>query len=147
MISCGMGLIIGSLLATGAAPAPNEQPTAADQQQLARLQGTWRALKLQVGGRTVDVPSRSKKNPGVSLEIHGDHYEFHGLGAVLKGRLRIDAGSKPKRIEMIRDDGQTTFNAYRLEGDSLKLTGVSADSGTREADKDAEVWTFNRAKP
>ena len=131
MAMCGMWMMMSSLLAAGAAPEtrPGEAPSAAAGQQLAKLQGTWRALKLQVGGRTVDVPGRSKKDRGVSLEIHGDHYEFRGLGADFKGRLRIDASSKPKRIEMVRDDGQTTINAYRLDGDSLNLTGVSSDPG------------------
>ena len=131
MAACGMWTVVVGLLAVGAGPVestPRPQLTPAAQQQLSKLQGTWRALKLQVGGRTVDVPGRSKKDPGVSLEIHGDRYEFRGLGADLKGQIRIDAASKPKRLELARDDGQITLNTYRLEGDSLKLTGATADA-------------------
>ena len=75
----------------------------------------------------------------MSLEIHGDHYEFRGLGADFKGRLHVASGGKQPRLDLIRDDGQTTANEYRLEGDSLKLIGVRAGQGVLEADPDAEV--------
>ena len=104
-------------------------------------------LKLQVGDRIVEVPGRSKKNAGVTLELHGDHYEFRGLGAELKGHFHPDANTKAKRLEFVRDDGTTSISTYRLEGESLRLTGVTPGQDGKDAEKRPEVWTFQRDKP
>ncbi len=90
MTRLGLWTALGCLWAAGTALAENTSPgnsDAATQQEVARLQGTWRALRLQVDHRTVEIPSRSKKNPGVALDLHGDHFEFRGLGAEFKGHF------------------------------------------------------------
>jgi hypothetical protein len=149
MSTCRIWIALGCLLAAGAAAAETASPGKADaatQRDMARLQGTWRARKLQVGKNIVDVPGRSKKNPGVSLELHGDRYEFQGLGADFKGHVRVASGTKDKRIEFVREDGTTTISSYRLEGDSLQLTGVSANQNAKNGEEVGQVWTFKREK-
>jgi hypothetical protein len=146
----GMWIAVGCLLAASAQAAyytSSGRTTGTASQDLSQLQGTWRALKLQVGERSIEIPNRSKKNPGISLEVHGDHYEFHGMGATFKGRVRAAASTKDKRLEFVRDDGTTTTSAFRLEGASLKLTGMSATQNADDAEKGTEVWTFKREKP
>jgi hypothetical protein len=153
MRACGFqqlaAIALGCLLAAGAVAAETTSPdqaAAANQRDLARLQGTWRAHKLQVGKRIVDVPGRSKKNPGLSLELHGDHYEFQGLGADFKGHVRAASGTKDKRLEFVRDDGTRTISTYRLQGDSLQLTGVSASQNAKGGEEAGQVLIFKREK-
>ena len=147
------GLLAAAALSGGGAAADDAEskstvkadtPPTAD---VARLQGSWRALRLKVGNRTVEVPGRSKNSPGVTLELHGDHYEFQGLGAEFKGRFRADTAGNTRRIEFVRDNGTTTVSSYRIKGESLKLTGMNTDPHVQGADSDAQVWTFERVKP
>jgi hypothetical protein len=93
------------------------------------------------------VPGRTKKAPGVALDLRGDHFEFQGMGADFKGHFRIDAASTPQRIEFVRESGATTASAYELEADQLKLIGVTVGTGPGQTENAADVWIFKREKP
>ena len=92
------------------------------------------------------MPGQSKKYPGVSLELHGDRYEFQGLGADFKGHVRVENGTQDKRLEFVREDGTTTISTYRLQGDRLELTGVGANQKAKNEAESGEVWVFKREK-
>jgi len=156
MTCCGIWIVMGGLLAAGAAPvetapvakgnsAANGNPAAS--QELGKLQGSWRAVKFTVDGQAVDPNRSSKKGGGVSLELHGDHYEFKGMGIDFKGQVRIDPTTKPKRIEFVRAGGPKSVSSYELDGSALKLTGVNESPQEGEAEKPPEEWLFKRERP
>jgi uncharacterized protein (TIGR03067 family) len=150
MSLCGVCVVMGSLLAAGDTPvgsAPKGGNSPAAGQEIAKLQGTWRAVKFTVGGRSVD-PNRSTKKAGaVALELHGDYYEFKGLGIDFKGQIRIDASAQPKRIEFVRAGGLKSVSTYELDDGLLKLTGVNENQPEATAAKAPDVWVFRLERP
>ena len=150
MTKFSLWLAVSTLLAAAVALADgNSTEPKLDTSMLpdtARLQGTWRVLRLKVGKETIEVPGRSGKKGGVSLEMHGDHYEFTGMGQPLKGHFRVQTVGKDKRIEFTRDDGSVTLSSFQLQGESLKLTGLNPTGGAKAA-ANAEIWTFERENP
>ncbi len=87
-----------------------------------RLQGTWKAVTVEAGGKLQDEGEEHR------LIFSGDEFSIKkGEETMIKGKFRIDSSKKPKEIDMEfiktkRENlkGKTALGIYDLDGDTLK---------------------------
>jgi uncharacterized protein (TIGR03067 family) len=133
--------VIGLLLA---ADAPKDE---AIQKEVKKLQGTWKVVAFEVGGKVQPGPKQ--------LVIKGE--DFEGLAPNVK--FRIDPSKKPKTLDLInKDDPKKVFPLiYELNGDELKIVIPLVEAGKGEEakrpdsfqtkDKPLGLITAKREKP
>jgi uncharacterized protein (TIGR03067 family) len=139
-------MVIPMLVLLLAADAPQDE---AVQQEVKKLQGTWKVVSFEVGG--MDQTAKGPKG----IIIRGD--EFRGL--VPNVRFRIDPTKKPKTLDLIdKDDSKKIFPLiYELKGDELKIVIPLVQAGKGEKpkrpgsfqtkDKPLALITAKREKP
>jgi uncharacterized protein (TIGR03067 family) len=86
------------------------------------LQGEWRAVELQTGGK----PAPKEVVEKARLEVKGDEMTWNSGGtSVRKSRIRLDPSKSPKKIDITALDGPgkgTTYpGIYALEKGQLRL--------------------------
>lgn len=138
-----MPLLVALLLA---ADAPQDE---AVQQELKKLQGTWKVISFEVGG--MDQTAKGPKE----ILIKDD--ELQGLAPNVK--FRVDPAKKPKTLDLIdKGDAKKIFPLiYELKGDELRIVIPLVPAGKGEApkrpdsfetkDKPLALITAKRAKP
>jgi len=81
-----------------------------------RIQGTWRATRVQIG-RVGDVPVG-----GIRLTFAGDQCTLTSdIGLNVVARFQIDANQTPLQITLHPQRGDVWPGIYLLEGNSLKI--------------------------
>jgi uncharacterized protein (TIGR03067 family) len=107
-----------------AAAAPGGETV---QQEMKKLQGTWKVTRFEVGGK--DQTAQGPKE----IVIKGD--ELQGLAPNVK--FRIDPTKKPKTLDLIdRDDAKKIFPLiYELKDDELKIVIPLVPAGKGETPK------------
>jgi uncharacterized protein (TIGR03067 family) len=89
--------------------------------EYARFEGTWRVVSLEIGG--MKMPEQTLKD--ARLIIRGKEFTMKEKIATYRGTLSIDAGKKPKTIDMKftegPEKGNTSYGIYELDGDNFKL--------------------------
>jgi uncharacterized protein (TIGR03067 family) len=109
-------LTVGPLLA-----APG-----AGQDDVARLQGTWRTVSLVNDGKVLvgeNVPS--KPGPATKLAYEGNRWLIQvGDKTVASGIFKVDAAKTPKEIDILDESGikndKTKLGIYELDGDTYR---------------------------
>lgn len=101
--------------------------------ELKKLQGTWRFVTLEIGG--TKMPAESVK--GAKIIVTGDRFTTVSMGATYKGTLKVDASRSPKTLDMHftegPEKGNTSLAIYELDGDNWKLClGVTAKNRPTE---------------
>src|SRR5260370_41170829 len=111
--------LVALLLAAG---APKDGMV---QQELKKLQGTWKVIRFEAGGR--DQTAKGPKQ----IVIKGD--ELHGLAPNVK--FRIDPAKKPKTLDLIdQGDAKRIFPLlYELNDDKLKIVILIVTAGMGQA--------------
>jgi RNA polymerase sigma factor (sigma-70 family) len=121
-----------------------------------KLQGTWIVATLEVEGAKVEA----NLFKGAKIVIKGDAFTTISMGATYKGTFKIDATSKPKKIDLMftegPEKGNTSLGIYELDGDTWKLcltiankdrpkefatkpgSGLGLETLKRETQKDVE---------
>jgi uncharacterized protein (TIGR03067 family) len=116
-----------------------------------RLQGTWRAARVQApGGKAKDVES------GLTITFRGEKYAERVKGEVVEeGTFTLRPEKSPKQIDIRigtgKDKGKTQLGIYKLEGDTATFalappgsterpTGFTAPAGK------TSVQVFRREK-
>jgi uncharacterized protein (TIGR03067 family) len=104
LLACGLGI----LLVTGVAPGGEAK------KDLDKLQGKWAA---ELDGKKVEL--KFTKDQFVIAFSDGTKE------VMFKGTVKIDAGSKPKHIDLTIEEGEkfvgeTARGIYELDGDTLK---------------------------
>jgi RNA polymerase sigma factor (sigma-70 family) len=116
---------------------------------LQKLDGMWRLVKLEIGGKAVD-PEIWGRN--VRREFSGTTVQFHSGLRVTKSEISIDPSKTPKCIDETWVTGARTHGIYELQGDTLRLFLVPADEQrpsefkTKEGTQQA-LATYERVKP
>jgi uncharacterized protein (TIGR03067 family) len=83
----------------------------------ANLQGEWQLVGLELEGKLATPPM---KGPG--LTVTGNQMSHAIPGATFKGSFKLDAGKKPKSIDLTDSEkGKKFLGIYLLEGDILKI--------------------------
>jgi uncharacterized protein (TIGR03067 family) len=88
-----------------------------------KLQGTWKALKVEERGESKD------DDQGHRLIFSGDEFTIkEGDQTIIKGKFKIDPSKAPKEIDMEITEsnkeehkGKTGLGIYTLEGDDFQF--------------------------
>lgn len=106
--------MIGSLFAA------NAQSSDASK-DLEALQGTWRLVSGEIGGRKMTAEELSQ----AKLVFKGDRYTVRrGSGPTVTGTAKLNSTKNSKTIDITDDDGpykgKTLLGIYAVKGDELK---------------------------
>jgi uncharacterized protein (TIGR03067 family) len=102
-------LAAGLLLLTHAAAGP------ADPKDARNIQGTWMAVSLESGGKTIKPPEEMK------LRITADKLEPVGKDDPAAYKLGTDGKLRTIDITPDKNKDKTMLGLYELDGDTLKL--------------------------
>ena len=101
-----------------AADAPKED---AVKKELARFDGTWGFVSIEVEG--MKVPEEEVKKSG-KLVIKGGKFTLKEGDSTYEGTFKVDLSKKPKQIDVTftegPDKGKTFLGIYEVEGDTYK---------------------------
>jgi uncharacterized protein (TIGR03067 family) len=100
---------------------------------LAALQGKWKVTYLEVAGSLAPATTF----PDAVVSVSGDTFESFGMGAVYRGRIRLEAQGARKVFTLAFQEGPETGNVnqalYELDGDTwtfcMDMKGGPAPSG------------------
>jgi uncharacterized protein (TIGR03067 family) len=88
---------------------------------LDKLQGTWNIVALESDGNKLPATMFD----GAQIVIQGDQFESLGMGAVYRGKVKLDSGKKPKHFDIVITEGHakgmTNLGIYELDGGTWKL--------------------------
>ena len=89
--------------------------------ELARFEGTWKVISLEVEGMKLS----DKSLKAARLIIKGKDFTMKDDFATYRGHFSIDPSKKPKTIDMKftegPEKGNTSYGIYELDGDDFKL--------------------------
>jgi uncharacterized protein (TIGR03067 family) len=121
-----LALLALPLLAAPLAADPPDKATAAE---LARLAGPWKAVRVHVGKKTVELAALEW-----SLTFAGDRWAMVSPERKAGGTVRLDLSKTPHRLDLVGKGG-TLFAVYALDRDRLRLCWWSkADQRQGELD-------------
>jgi uncharacterized protein (TIGR03067 family) len=101
---------------------------AADEADLDKLQGDWRKVESQVDGNAEaadTMPSVRIRDDKVRLLQNGNEQE----GIELK--LKLDAQTNPRLIDIVLPDGQTLEGIYKLEAGRWTIC-IRSEAGVKD---------------
>jgi uncharacterized protein (TIGR03067 family) len=119
-------------------------------QDLKKLEGTWKCISLEVGGKK--LPDEKLKETNLRLVVKGDKWIIKSANLESEVSYKIDPTKKPKAIDTKHPKGKTNLGIYELEGDRLKFCDAGhADRErpkefTSEAGTPQSLWVFERVK-
>ena len=120
------------------------------QDDLAKLQGTWKRVDAEVEGKK--LPAAELQT--TSLTIQKNKYTLNMGGQVRTGTLKLDPSKTPKHIDLSSDagpnKGKILPGIYELDGDVFKyaLSGPGKDRPTDFTAKPGQsVFVNKRAGP
>jgi uncharacterized protein (TIGR03067 family) len=94
------------------------------------LQGSWTVTALEVDGQ--EMPAAMLANARIAIE--GDRFTSTGMEAVYRGKIELDASTRPRRIDMKFDagpeKGNTNPGIYELDGDTWRIC-IATRGGVR----------------
>src|SRR5262245_20575305 len=97
------------------------QPEDAAKKELAKLEGDWKLVAMEVAGK--DVPA--EKLTTATVTIHGRNYRLRTGNKQFDVEIKLDPGKTPKEIDMTFLDGPNKERVgrgiYELDGDKLKI--------------------------
>ena len=109
------------VLAAGLALAADDAKKDPLDEEYAKFEGTWQIVSLEVDG--MKLPAETIKDS--RLIIKGKEFTMKEKIATYKGTFTIDAGKKPKTIDLKftegPEKGNTSYGIYELDGDDFKL--------------------------
>jgi uncharacterized protein (TIGR03067 family) len=146
MTRCILAIVAAAMAA--AADAPKDEAS----RELAKLQGAWNVVAVEVNGERLPA----EKTRDGKLIIKGNKYQFHVGKERIEGTYRLEPGHKPKAIDATRtngpDKGKTLLGIYEQDGNHLKMCfaepGKKQRPGSFITKKDAglRMYVLERAK-
>jgi uncharacterized protein (TIGR03067 family) len=102
-------------------------------EDLKDMEGTWIVAEAEAGGQKVE----SEELKAVTVKIAGDRYEVTTSGGKETGSLKLDAGLKPKTMDISPADGPNAGKLvkaiYEINGDTMRVC-YTLDDGARPAE-------------
>jgi uncharacterized protein (TIGR03067 family) len=111
-----LSLAVPVLLLLAPADAGPPATGKAEAAELARLQGAWKAVSLQVGKKAVRLRAAEW-----SITFNGDRWTMKTPDRSGMGKVRLDLAKRPPRMDLIGQKGATLFCTYRLDQGQLRL--------------------------
>ena len=103
-------ILVVALIATGALGGSE-----AAKKELARLQGTWKAVKLEQDGKRID-------SEDLLAVISGEKFIMKTGGEDQVSRIKLDPSKKPAAIDIHpQKEKATVLGIYKLEGKRLTI--------------------------
>jgi uncharacterized protein (TIGR03067 family) len=129
-------LIVGALVAVEGTGGDKKDPEA--------IQGTWKVVSLEDGGK--EVPKDALDQAAPKLIFKGDKYTFTAMDkTVEEGTFKLGAAKDLKTIDLAitegNDKGKTQVGIYQLSGDTLKVCFAVP------GDKDRPTTFASKAEP
>lgn len=128
------------------ADAPEQD--AKTREEIARLQGTWNIVSLELEGNK--FPAEFLK--GSKIEIKGNSFVSTAGGAIYKGTLKVDVSKTPRTLDLMftegPEKGNTSLAIYEVNGDDCKicLTVTGKERPTQFATKPSSGHAFETLK-
>ena len=126
-------------------------PTSARADDLKAMEGTWKVVAAEAGGKPVE--SEDLKN--LVITMTGDHYSAQVKDGVEAGTVKLDETQKPKTMDATKTEGfeagKVTKAVYEIMGDTMRVC-YAFDGGERPtelATKEGSPWvmiTYQREK-
>lgn len=117
-----MRLRLLAVLAAGLLVAADEKgQTDAAKKDLKAIEGTWKAVKGEEGGKALAAEIKNYE-----LVIQGDKYTLRVAGEEREqGTLKLDPAKKPKAMDLKitkgDDQGKDQYAIYEVEGDRFTI--------------------------
>lgn len=125
-------LVAGLLLGA----SPKDDASKAD---LEKMQGNWKMTSLTVNG--MEAPA--EKVQAIRLTVKGDKYTVKVDNRTIELTFKLDAGKKPKTVDLTYDDGdnkgKTNRAIYKLEGDTMTMCRHQQPDQERPKDFDSKA--------
>jgi uncharacterized protein (TIGR03067 family) len=121
MTCLGLGLLFAT---SGAALAADDAKKHAIQQDLKKLEGSWRTVSIEVNGKKLSEEN-IKQAADLRLVFKGNTGSIRNKDIVVsEGTFTIDPTKKPKTLDLKitkgQNNGKTSLAIYELDGDTLK---------------------------
>jgi len=101
-------------------------------EELARLQGVWSIVALEVDGATMAEGAFR----GSQIVVKGSAFETVSMGATYKGKLKVDSKKTPRTLDLMFEAGPEKGNRslaiYELDGDTWRIC-LTVTAKTRPA--------------
>jgi uncharacterized protein (TIGR03067 family) len=150
-----LGVGVGLVALVTAGPARPDGPgDDGVKGELKRLEGTWRAVAAEMGGKKMD---RDPRQTDLAV-FRGDRNTLivrsPGWEVKFENTFAIDPTKDPKWIDVTRiTDKQSWRGIYELKGDTLRMVFTAAPGGarpaafkTREGSQEV-LFTYQRVRP
>ena len=93
--------------------------------ELARLEGTWVLVKMEIEGRS--LLGRDERPP--KLVVKGGQARFDAAGAEAIPLAKVlDLSKKPKTVTVPYEGKVTFYGIYEVDGDELRVCGDGVDT-------------------
>lgn len=90
-------------------------------EELAKLQGAWSIVALEVDGQTMTEGTFR----GSQIVVSGNAFETISMGATYRGKLKVDPKKTPRMLDLLFEAGPEKGNRslaiYELDGDSWRI--------------------------
>jgi|SRR5579864_81701 len=116
----GLGLVVVGLVSTTAVWGEEAQKKEATlKEELKRLEGTWRVIAVELGGKEID---RNEISPNNLLIFSGTKCSTVTGKRTIEGTFTIDPSKSPKWIDVTRTSDKVTWpGIYELKDDTIKV--------------------------
>ncbi|HEY1859632.1 MAG TPA: TIGR03067 domain-containing protein [Gemmataceae bacterium] len=132
-----------------AAVAQADDKADAVKKELAKLEGSWKMVSMEIDGNKASEDDVAK----IVLVLKGENYSVEGADQEFKGTLTFDPTKKPKTVERKETEGpgkgETGHGIYELEGDELKLCFAANGKdrpGKFTGEEGHQLFVFQRKK-
>jgi uncharacterized protein (TIGR03067 family) len=90
-------------------------------EELAKLQGVWSIVALEVDGAIMTEAAFR----GSQIVVKGSAFETISMGATYKGKLKVDPKKTPRTLDLAfeagPEKGNRSFAIYELDGDTWRI--------------------------
>ena len=139
IIACVLAAFVATCVSFG------EEPTKAVKDELKLLEGEWKVVKAESGGKAVESKSIVKYTTDGKSTISDPGSGLPPLETVIV----LDPTKSPKWIDATNAQGQTHKGIYEIKGDRMRAVfGGNRPTEFKTTAKGAEVmYTYKRVKP
>ncbi|MBX9583807.1 MAG: TIGR03067 domain-containing protein [Gemmataceae bacterium] len=134
--------VAAGLAVAVAVAVADDKPAEKPNKDLEPFQGIWQVVSIEQDG--MPVPEEATER--LTLVVKGNERVLKQGGEVAsKGTFKVDAGKKPKTIDIEVSDGplagRTILGIYEVKDDTLKVCLAITDDGKRPDDFTAKEGT------
>lgn len=89
--------------------------------ELAKLAGNWKVVRLEVGGMAIEPPPGAPQQLRVEKAMATFYADGRPIETFKDLRLVLDPKQKPKHVDLLRGEKETLPAIYEIDGDRFRL--------------------------